>query len=527
MVSSEEKENSRIIRAAGVVGTATLGSRILGFIRDMVTAFFFGTTDAADAFFMAFTIPNLLRRLFAEGTMTVSFVPVFSDYLVNKGKEEAFKVARITMTLLTLFLMATVLAGILFSPQIIAVFAPGFKGDPEKWELTIYLTRLMFPYILFISLTSLAMGILNSMGHFLAPASAPMLLNISMIGAMFFISPFLEVPILGLALGVIIGGVLQLILQIPILRKKGLSLRPNFNFSHPAVKTIFRLMLPAIFGASIYQLNVVVIRLLASLLPQGSVSYLYYADRLAQFPLGIFAVAIGTAILPSMSRMAALNKMDELKETLTDALKMTLYITVPAAVGLMVLRLPIISLIFFRGEFDFKSVEYTAEALLFFAVGLPFVSAVRVVANAFYAIKDTLTPVKVGAVSIIVNILLSVILMEPLGVSGLALAVSLSAFLNLFFLVTIFYRRIGRMGIEKLAVSLLRIGVGSAIMGLAAWFVASMIRWDMVGGTIEKILILLVAVIVGVVIYAFSTYLLGSHEFKAIIGPFIEKVRGR
>lgn len=522
---SGDGENSRIIRAAGVVGTATLGSRILGFVRDMVTAFFFGTGNAADAFFVAFTIPNLLRRLFAEGTMTVSFVPIFTDYIVNEGKEEAFRVARITMTILSIVLVFTVLIGIVFSPEIVFLFAPGFKGDPQKWGLTVDLTRIMFPFILFVSFTALAMGVLNSMGHFLAPASAPILLNVAMIGSMFLISPLMKRPIVGLAWGVIIGGLLQVLLQIGPLLKRGVTFRPSLDYKHPAVKMMLKLMLPAIFGASIYQLNVVVIRFLASFLESGSVSYLYYADRLTQFPLGIFAVAIGTAVLPSMSKMAATGRIDDLKRSFTDSLSMTLFITVPASVGLIVLRVPIISLLFYRGEFDYSSVVATADALLYFSIGLPAVSGVRVMANAFYALKDTATPVKIGAMSIALNIILCILLMEPLKHGGLALAVSAAAFLNAFLLLYVFRRREGRLRLRRLFVSLVKTGIACVAMGASSMFVASFCDWGLKGQNLNKLVFMTLAIVFGIIVYIAATYLMGSRELKGIAGPIKRKLK--
>ena len=518
-------EKSNIVRAAGTVGFFTLGSRILGFIRDMVMAFFFGASNVTDAFFVAFTIPNLLRRLFAEGTMTVSFVPVFTDYLTNRGEEEAHRVAAITMTALMLALFVVVFLGIVFAPQINFIVAPGFKQDVDKWDLTVLLTRIMFPYIFFISLAALAMGVLNSLRHFFAPAAAPMLLNIAMISAMYLISPFLSKPIVGLAYGVIIGGLLQLLFQIPFLVRRGMIPRLDFNFSHPAVKTIVRLMVPAVFGASIYQINIVVIRLLASYLPEGSISYLYYADRLEQLPVGIFAVALGTAILPSMSKMAAQNRHDELKETLVHSLSLTLYITLPATAGLIVLREPIFSLLFYRGEFDYQSVILSASALLFFSIGLPAVSAVRVIANAFYAQKDTRTPVEIGVVSIIVNILLSIILIIPMRQNGLALAVSLAACVNFFFLMFTFRVRMGRLGLKALLISTAKISLGCLLLGASAWAIASRFPWEVAGRNGEKALFLTLAIVTGISVYVVSTRLMRSRELRDIINPFSEKLK--
>jgi putative peptidoglycan lipid II flippase len=520
-------ENSQMVRAAGVVGLGTLGSRILGFIRDMVTAFFFGATDAADAFFVAFTIPNLLRRLFAEGTMTVAVIPVYTETLIHEGKQEAVRVARITMTFMAIVLTVCVLAGILFSPEILTLFAAGFRANAPKWELTVLLTRVMFPYMLLISLAALAMGVLNSMGHFFAPSASPMLFNLAMILAMLIISPLLNVPVMGLAIGVVIGGILMVALQVPFLIRNGVTFRPDFHFSHPRVKTILKLMVPAIFGASIYQVNVVVVRLLASFLPSGSVSYLYYADRLDQFPLGIFAVALGTAVLPTMSRMAAENRIEDLKRTFIDALSMTLYITIPAALGLAILSVPIISALFFRGEFDFTSVVMTANALVFFALGLPFVASIRVLSNGFYALKDTATPVKIGVVAIIVNILLSVILVVPMAHCGLALAVSLDALLNAVLLLVVFRRIMGRLGLKRLLLSMIRMGVGCLTMGAAAWWIASLIHWDTPGRTTEKAVVLTAAILGSLLVYLVTTRLLGARELGAIVGPFIKRFGNR
>lgn len=520
-------EKSQMVRAAGVVGLGTLGSRILGFIRDMVTAFFFGATDAADAFFVAFTIPNLLRRLFAEGTMTVAVIPVFTETLIHEGKQEAVRVARITMTFMSIVLAVAVAAGIVFSPEILTLFAAGFRANPQKWELTVLLTQVMFPYMLLISLSALAMGVLNSMGHFFAPSASPMLFNLAMILSMLLISPLLGVPVMGLALGVVIGGVLMLALQVPFLIRRGVTFKPDFHFSDPKVKTVLKLMVPAIFGASIYQVNVVVVRLLASFLPSGSVSYLYYADRLDQFPLGIFAVALGTAVLPTMSRMAAENRIEDLKRTFIDALSMTLYITIPAAVGLGILSVPIISALFFRGEFGFTSVVMTANALVFFSLGLPFVASIRVLSNGFYALKDTATPVAIGIVAIIVNILLSVILVVPLAHCGLALAVSLDALLNAVLLLMVFRRVMGRLGLKRLFVSMARMSAGCLTMAAAAWWIGSLISWDSPGRTTEKIAVLTAAILGSLSVYLVTTYLIGSRELGAIIGPFVKRFRNK
>jgi len=336
-------ENTRVTKAAGVVGSATLLSRIFGFVRDAVIAWYFGTGLSSDAFFVAFRIPNLLRRLFGEGSLSISFIPVFTEYLSNRGRSEAFDLARSAVRLLSVLLVLTAIAGILLAPLVVRIIAPGWSGAPEKYQLTVTLTRIMFPYIFFIGLVALAMGILNVLGHFAAPALAPVFLNIAMIGSIFFISPYMEDPVMGLAIGVLVGGALQLVLQLPFLIRKGFYFWQKATLYHPGLKKIGKLMLPATFGAAVYQINILVGTLLATLLPEGSVSYLYYADRLVQFPLGVFAIATATAVLPSLSRQAAANDFQSLRDTFNHALNLVFFITIPAMVGLIVLRVPIVA----------------------------------------------------------------------------------------------------------------------------------------------------------------------------------------
>ncbi|MGD9301392.1 MAG: murein biosynthesis integral membrane protein MurJ, partial [Desulfobacterales bacterium] len=289
-------ENTRVVKAAGIVGAATLLSRILGFIRDAVIAWFFGAGLSSDAFIAAFRIPNLLRRLFAEGSLSSAFIPVFTQYMVHRGQPEAFDLGRSAFRLLGLLLMIVSTGGILLSPWIVKLVAPGFVAD--KYSLTVLLTRLMFPYIFFIGLVALCMGILNVLGHFSAPALAPVLLNISIIGSVLLISPALSVPAVGLAVGVLIGGVLQLSLQMPALWRKGFRFWGKAPWRHPGLKQVGILMVPIIFGGAVYQINIVIGTILGSMLAEGSVTYLYFADRLVQFPLGVFAIAAATAVLP-------------------------------------------------------------------------------------------------------------------------------------------------------------------------------------------------------------------------------------
>jgi len=306
---SAKSEHGKVRRAAGVVGFFTLASRVLGLMRDIVIAGFFGTGMAADAFFVAFRIPNLLRRLFAEGSLTIAFIPVFTEYLTQKSRDEAFDLARTILTLLTITVAVVALSGILLSPWIVRIQAFGFGGTGDKYQLTVLLTRITFPYIFFISLVAFFMGVLNSLRHFGAPAAAPIFLNLGIIGAAYFISPYCSEPIVGIAIGVLIGGFLQVGLQIPWVFKEGFKVFPRWQPNHPAVRRIGLLMLPAIVGSAVYQFNQFMGTLLATFLAEGSVSWLYYADRLVQFPLGVFAIAISTAALPSLSAQAAMEDL--------------------------------------------------------------------------------------------------------------------------------------------------------------------------------------------------------------------------
>ena len=460
-------ENYRVLKAAGVVGSATLLSRILGFIRDAVIAWYFGAGFSSDAFIAAFRIPNLLRRLFAEGSLSSAFIPVFSEYVVKQGQTDAFKLARSALKFLSVFLAIVAIIGVLLAPWIVRIIAPGFGEG--KLALTVTLTRIMFPYILFIGLVALCMGILNVLGHFAAPALAPVLLNLSIIGSIFIISPKMATPVLGLALGVLIGGVLQLLVQLPFLVRMGFRFWEKTKFVHPGLKRIGVLLPPIILGGAVYQINILFGTLLGSLLSEGSVTYLYFADRLVQFPLGIFAIAAATAVLPRLSHQAVTNDINGLRQTFSHSIKLVFFITIPAMVGLIILREPIVALLFQRGEFDATATRLTAEGPLYYCIGLWAFSAVRIVTATFFALQDTRTPVQTAAVSILANVLLGIILMKPLDHGGLALATSLASILNLGLLVRALSRKLGSLGWRSIAYSICKTSICSLIMGLGVW----------------------------------------------------------
>ena len=518
MASGPSSENSRVIRAAGVVGIATMFSRVVGFLRDMVVAGFFGAGLTTDAFFVAFRIPNLLRRLLAEGSLTVSFVPVFTDYLRNKTRQEAMELANITFTALSIILVVISIAGVLLSPLIVTVMAPGFVKIPAQYDLSVFLTRLMFPYILLISLVALCMGILNSLRHFAAPALSPVVLNLAMIAATLTLRDFFREPIAALAVGVMAGGILQLAMQWPVLVSMGVRLKPDFHFHHPGLKRIGMLMLPAAFGAAIYQINVFVGTILASLLPEGSVSYLYYADRIVELPLGVFAIAVGTATLPSFSDQVALGKMEELKRTITFSLRIILFITIPATVALIALRVPIISVLFQRGQFGAQATLLTAQALLCYAVGLWAFSVIRIIVSAFYALQDTRSPMKAAIVALIVNVVFSIALMFPLKHGGLALATSIASAVNVGMLWVILQQRVGALLDHGFYLSIGKTVVASLAMWGAILAVGQFWPWNTSGPFDSRLAYLALCIAGGGTIFFATAFFLGSSEIRQILG---------
>lgn len=520
-----DSENEKVAKAAGVVGFATMLSRIFGFLRDMVVAGFFGAGLATDAFFVAFRIPNLLRRLFAEGSLTVSFVPVFTEYLKKKTKEDAFELANITFTVLSVILAIVSVVGILLAPFIVTIMAPGFHKNPIQYELTVFLTRLMFPYIFFISLVALCMGILNSLRHFAAPALSPVVLNISMILSALLLRDLFEEPIVALAIGVLVGGILQLAMQFPVMVKHGMKLFWYFRLRHPGLERIGRLMLPAVFGAAIYQINIFISTILASLLPSGSVSYLYYADRVVELPLGVFAIAVGTATLPSFSAQVAKGDFDELKKTISFSLRLILFITIPATVALIALRVPIISVLFQRGAFDLESTLLTSQALFYYTLGLWAFSVIRVIVSVFYSLHDTKSPMKAAIVALVVNVLCSIILMFPLKHGGLALATSIGSAVNVIMLSIVLKKRIGVFVDHEFFRSVLKVCVASAIMWGMIHAIEIFLPWNIHGSFNEKLLFLSLCVIAGMITFTISTLCLGCRETSTVVKMIMNKVK--
>jgi putative peptidoglycan lipid II flippase len=519
------RENSRVAKAAGVVGAATLLSRVFGFIRDMVVAGFFGAGMATDAFFVAFRIPNLLRRLLGEGSLTVSFVPVFTEYLKKKSLEDAYELANIAFTALSSVLVLVAIGGVVFSPLIVTVMAPGFVKSFLQYDLAVFLTRLMFPYIFFISLVALCMGILNSLRHFAAPALSPVILNIAMIGAALTLRGLFREPIIALAVGVLLGGFLQLAMQWPFLVKMGVRLKPDFRFKHEGLRKIGLLLLPTLIGSSVYQINILIGTVLASLLPKGSVSFLYYADRLVELPLGVFAIAVGTASLPSFSEQVSMGDFENFKKTISFSLRLILFITIPATVALIALRVPIISVLFQRGAFDEQSTLLTAQALLYYAMGLWAFSVIRVVDSAFFSIQDRKSPLKAAFVSLFVNVIFSVILMFPLKHGGLALATSIASAVNVMILAVILKRKIGAFIDGEFFRSLFRTIFPSLIMWGAIALVGYVMPWKNAASFRIRFSFLAVSITVGLAAFLTASLLMRNPEMMMLINAVRRRIR--
>ncbi len=524
-------ENVKVAKAAGIVGFATLLSRVMGYFRDMVMSWAFGTTVAADAFYVAYRIPNLLRELLAEGSMSAAFIPVFTETLTTDSKESARHLANAVFARLLVLLVVLTALGIIFAPYVVKLIALGWEYKPDyhdKYLLGVKLTRIMFPYLLFIGLAALAMGMLNSLRAFLSPALSPVMLNIMTISAVVLSIRFMAEPIMGVAVGVVLGGLFQFLIQVPGLKKQGMMIRPQFSPSHPGVRKVARLAAPVFLSSSVNQLNIFMSTIFATFLATGSVTYLFYGMRFIHFPLGIFGIAIATAVLPTLSAQAARNEMTEFRDTLSLGLRLVFFIMFPAMAGLITLRVPIVNLLLERGQFDWVSTAGTATAVLYYAVGLWAFAGVRIVAQAFYSLQDSRTPVKIAVLALATNIVLSAafVLWTPLGHGGLALANSLAAALNISLLVRRLRKKIGRMDGRRISKSLMKIVPASAVMGLIGWWISRDPAWGSVGNNLYKIGLLGGGVIASVAFYGVAMWLLRSEELAFLWGMMRRKKAG-
>jgi len=502
-----------LLKSTVKVGAATILSRVLGFVRDIVFARYFGASGATDAFFLAFKIPNFMRRLFAEGSFSLAFVPVLSEARAS-GDRRALKdlIDHVAGTLAGILLVLTA-AGVLAAPVVVAIFAPGWAiaGGDEFW-LSASMLRITFPYILLISLTALAGGILNTFERFLVPALTPVLLNVALIAAAVLLSGRMEIPVRALAWGVLAAGILQLAVQIPALTRIGLLPRPRWGWRHPGVRRILKLMIPTLIGSSVAQVNLLLDTVIATFLMAGSVSWLYYSDRLLEFPLGVFGVALSTVILPNLSRKFAQQNPHGFSATVDWALRLALIITLPAALGLAVLASPILVTLFQYEAFDMRDVDMASLSLSAYAAGLPAFIAVKVLAPGFYARQDTRTPVRIAVVAMVSNMVLNLAFVASLLAigfrgphTGLALASSAAAYINAGLL----FRALRRQGVYQpeqgwgrvlLAVT----AGGAAMVGVLLWQAGDLPQWSE-AGAISRALRLTWLIALGSAIYTAAT----------------------
>jgi putative peptidoglycan lipid II flippase len=458
-----------MIRGAFTVGLWTMASRILGFARDILIAAILGTGPVADAFFVALRLPNLFRRLFGEGAFNAAFVPSISTILYQEGMEAATGFAEEATAVMAFWLGGITILGEIFMPWVLYVLAPGFSGNHGKFALAVVLTRIMFPYLFFVCLTALFSGVLNAMGRFAAAAAAPMLFNVFSIGFMLWLTPYTPNPGYALAWGVTVSGVAQLALVVWAIRRAGMRFTvPRLRFT-PRMKALFKRMAPALVGAGVTQLNVSVDIIIGTLLPAGSVSILYYADRVNQLPLGVIGTAAGTALLPAVTRHIALGQESEAMTALNRAMESVLMLTLPAAIGLSVAGKQVMDVLFVRGAFTEHNAILAGNSLAAFALGLPVFALIKIFTPGFFARGDTLTPLKIGVVAVVLNLCMNLIFMHPLKAVGPALATSLSSAFNATLLVMLLHRR-GHFTLDALSRHRVpRILLAGGIMALALY----------------------------------------------------------
>ncbi len=506
-------------------------SRVLGLVREQVVAFLFGAGHAVDAFNVAFRIPNLLRDLFAEGAMSAAFVPTFTRYVVLKGRDSAWRLASSVINALILSTLVVVAIGVVFAPALVRLFAEDYAKVPGKLELTISLTRIMFPFLTLVAVAAALMGMLNSLGRFFIPALSPAMFNIATIACALTLIPWM--PRLGLsaigaiAIGTLVGGLGQVSIQWPALKTEGYRYQPVLDLRDEGLRRIFVLMGPGLVGLAAVQINLFVNTVLATGQGEGAVSWLNYAFRLMYMPIGLFGVSVATAALPAVSRQAARRELDGMRQTLSSALRLMLMLTVPAAAGLIALAQPIVALLFEHGRFTSADTHATAGALVFYSLGLVGYSAVKLAVPTFYTLNDSRTPVLVSAATVLVNVVLNIALVGVMGYRGLALGTGVAALVNAGLLLFLLRRRLDGLDGRRVAVAFAKILVASTVMALAA-------RWTMVwmigvlpgGGVAYALTRVGVAMAAACLVLALAARALGIAEFRQAASMVLRRLGG-
>jgi putative peptidoglycan lipid II flippase len=510
--------SERLARSAGLIGAATMGSRILGVARETVLAALFGAGTEMDAYNVAFRIPNFLRDLFAEGAMTAAFVPTFTRTLTEQGREQAWRLGNLVINALLLITGVIVVAGMIFAGPITTWLAPRFAEVPGKLELTAHLTRIMLPFLTTVAIAVATMGMLNSLGRFFLPSLSPAMFNVATIFSAFALVPLMPrfgwPAITAIAIGTLLGGIGQIGLQWPSLRREGFRYRPVIDFKDPLLREVLRLMIPGTLGLAAVQINVVVNTYLAADQGESAVSWLGYAFRLMYLPIGIFGVSIATAALPDISRQAVGDDLASIRRTVSSALRMMLMLNVPATLGLIALAEPIVSLIYQRGAFTPADTIATAAALAFYAPGLIGYSAVKIASPTFYSLRDSRTPVIVSVLSVITNLVLNLVLVRVLGFRGLALGTAIAALFNSITLLWLLDKRLHGLEAGRITVAALKITAASLLMAAAAYYTAAWLATALPGNVeIAKALRVFGAIGVALIVLAVAARALRIREF--------------
>jgi len=494
-------------------------SRVFGLLRDVVIGVMFGPGAGVDAFIVAFRIPNFLRRLFAEGGFSQAFVPILSEYKERRGKDEVKALLDQTSATLGLVLFLVSITGMVAAPILILIFAPGFTGQADKQAMAVEMLRLTFPYLFFISLTAMAGGILNTWRNFAVPAFTPVLLNVSLIACAIWLAPGFAQPIFALAWGVLIAGLAQLLFQLPFLLRLGLLPRPGFNRDKAGLRRLLTLMLPTLFAASVTQINLLVDTIIASFLQTGSISWLYFSDRLLEFPLGVFGIALSTVILPTLSAHYASGSQEAYRRTLDWALRLVFLIALPAATGLALLAAPVLATIFQYEEFTTRDVMMASHSLMAYASGLLAFILIKVLSSGFFSRQDTKTPVKIAVIAMLSNIGLNLLLVQYLAHAGLALATSISAFLNAGLLFLVLRKKRHYLASPGWVPYLLKMALALLVMGaLLSWLRPEMTTW-FAWGVYERVSQLTLCILAGAASYFFTLWLLRVPVREMTVHP--------
>lgn len=521
-MESKSSGKGGLARSAGIVSSATLISRILGLVREQVTAYLFGASDAVDAFKSAFRIPNLLRDMFAEGALSAGFIPLFSDKLRNQSREEAIRFAGLVFGALTAIVGLVVLLLIALAPNLVSVIAEGFESVPGKTELSITMARVMMPFLLMVSLAALLMGILNSLGRFFVPALAPALMNVGMIVCAVVLTPFIDPPVLSLAIGVLVGGAAQFLVQYLALRKSGFRFPLSFDITHPDLFRLIILVFPTTIGLAATQINVAIVNRLASSDP-GAVSYLDYAFRLLHLPLGLFAIAIATVALPRLSADAAGGNLSQFSHTHSISARLGMFLSFPATMLMVVLSREICAAVYQYGAFTSEDSVATARALALYSLGLPFFTLVRLTVPAFYALKDTRTPAIVSLMSVAINIGLCFQFREAWGFGGLALAASVAGAANFGLLSFLLRRKVHLEEDRDLLMSFLRILAATVAAGVLTWLLRAYAIVPYIAEHIHHIFVLIILLSFAILVFAAGCWALKVEEFS----QFLSVIRTR